>query len=154
MAEFSTIFFPTDMQFIPSPGAVEEGLAFVDTVYRGFHSVSVRQHETPGFISSGASFDRFFCPACDALVTAYDYADWWYRSPVTCPRDPLEVIDMPCCGTRLPFKRLELGHQAGFARFQIEVEGAGDVLVPNEYQLYQLESLLGCRLQRIVHVSD
>jgi hypothetical protein len=154
MAEFSTIIFPLDAHFMPQPGAVKESLALVDAVYRGFYPIQVRRYDTPGLVSSGANFDRFFCPACDALVTAYDYAEWWYSSPVSSPRGPTEIINVPCCGARVPFQHLDVDHHVGFARFQIEVEGAGEDVAPNEYQLHQLESLLGCRLKRIVHVTD
>ena len=154
MAEFTTIFIPADAQFIPAPQAVEEGLAFLDAVYRGFYPIEVHRHETPRFVSSGADFDRFFCPACDALVTAYDYSEWWYQSPVISPRGPLELITVPCCGAHVEFQHVGVGHHVAFARFQIGVEGAGESVAPNEYQLYQLETLLGCRLKRIVHVVD
>lgn len=154
MAEFTTIFIPTDKSFVPSDKAIEESVLFLDGVYRGYYPIESKKHSIPRFIGSGADFDRFSCPACKAVVTAYDYSDWWYRGPLQNIQDGNQIIKVPCCGTELQFNQFELGKHVGFAKFQINVEGAGEDVAPNVQQLHQLAVLLGCGVRRIIYVMD
>lgn len=154
MADFKTIFIPAVPHFIPAETAVQEGLTFLDGLYNGHYPIETSQYEQPSAVSTGADFDRFTCPACQALVTAYDYSDWWWQSPLSAPSDPQQIVKVPCCHREMQFKDFDFGNHVGFARFQIHVDGAGPFVAPNEYQLHQLELLLGCRLRKIVHVMD
>lgn len=152
MAEFKTIFIPVVLDYVPAERAVEEGLKFLDGIYSGDYPIEVKLHTNPCCVTSGVNFDRFFCPACQALVTAYDYSDWWWKSPLSAPSDPQQVVKVPCCNKEIKFKDFDFGNHVGFARFQIHVGGVGERVALNEYQLHQLEVLLGCRLQRIIQV--
>ena len=153
MAEFTTIFFPNDKYFVPSDKAIEEGVSFLDGVYRGHYPIQSQKHSAPRLIDSGADFDRFSCPACNATVKEYDNSEWWYTGPLHV-LDENQIIKVPCCGADLPFNQLGLGKHTGFAKFQINVEYAGEDVTPDTRELQQLESILGCEVRRLIYVMD
>ncbi|QLP99568.1 MAG: hypothetical protein HZY78_04270 [Burkholderiaceae bacterium] len=154
MAEFTTIFIPTDKSFVPSDQTIEEAVSFLDGVYRGDYPIETKTHSVPRFIDSGADFDRFSCPACKAVVKAYDYSDWWYTGPLQSIQNENQLIKVPCCHAELQFNQFDFGKHVGFAQFQINVEYAGEDVAPNDQQLHQLEAILGCSVRRIVYVMD
>jgi hypothetical protein len=154
MAQFTTIFISTDKRFLPSDRSIEESVAFLDDVYHGYYPIKTQKHLVPRFIESGADFDRFVCPGCAAVVIQHHWQDWWCSGSLSNYGGEDHVVKVPCCSAEFTLDQFDFGHRAGFACFQINVEGAGEGVAPNQQQIQQLEVLLGCRVRRIIDVMD
>ena len=153
MAEYTTVFFPTDKNFVPTNDAIERAIAYLNEVYLGHYSATSRVRAAPRFINSGADFDRFVCPACGKTVVAHD-GDWWYFNMWDNVVEETQLIKVPCCGASIPLNELGVSDQTGFATFQIELEGAGEDYLPNAEQQANLNEILGCNMRYLISVCD
>lgn len=154
MAEYTTVFFPSDKNFVPTNYAIERAIAYLNEVYLGHYSATAQVHAVPRFINSGADFDRFVCPACGKTVKAHDGSDWWYSNMWGNIVEETQLITVPCCGANAPFNELGVSNRTGFATFQIDLEGAGEEYIPDADRQAQLDEILGCSMRYLISVFD
>ena len=154
MAEYTTVFFPNNKNFVPTNDAIERAVANLNDVYLGHYSATSRVHAAPHFINSGADFDRFVCPACGKTVAAHDGSDWWYFNMWGNIVEETQLITVPCCGASVPFNELGVSDHTGFATFQIDLEGAGEEYLPDAVQQEKLNEIIGCNMRYLISVVD
>jgi hypothetical protein len=154
MAEFTTLIFPTDKDYVPTDEAIARVTAHLDELYLGHYEPTPKKHRGVSFLDSGAAFDRFTCPACGSTVRMHDPDGRWYACnwhDITHEDQPVTV---PCCSASVPFRDLGVSERTGFATFHFEIEGAGEDYLPNEEQFLHIGELLGCKVRHLISVLD
>ena len=154
MAEYTTLIFPTERNFMPSDGSIERAVAYLSDLYLGHYTLAAKKHSKARFLDSGADFDRFQCPACGCTVKAHNSLEWWYSGIWDEILQENQLVAVPCCRAHVPFEDLGVIHLTGFATFHIEIEGAGEDYLPSKAQLWQVGSLLGCKVRHLISVFD
>jgi hypothetical protein len=154
MAEYTTMFFPTDKNYIPTDEAIAHAIEYLEDVYRGHYSPVSQTHIKTRFIHSGADFDRFVCPTCGQTVKEHDDYEWWFTSILDNIVQDNQLVEVPCCGASVPFDMLGVSDRTGFATFQIDLEGAGVEYLPTPVQQAHLDQILGCPMRHLIAVFD
>jgi hypothetical protein len=148
---------PKDESFAPTASAIADAVAlmegfFPDRANEVVHATTPR----PRLVTSLDAFESLKCPPCGKTVERFDLAAdgkgaaWWvgFERRMSDSRDAgAEVLEMPCCGAQVKAGDVDLGADAGFARFTLSLYEAGDDNILSEAQEASLAKALGCEIR-------
>jgi hypothetical protein len=157
MAEFEIVVMPKDESFAPTPSAIATAVSlmegfFPDRANEVAHQTSPR----PRLVTSLDAFESLKCPRCGETVERFDLdedgegATWWdgFERRMRDSRDAgAEILEMPCCGAQVKAADIDMGADAGFARFTLSLYEAGDDNILSEAQESSLAKALGCEIR-------
>ena len=152
MTEYTTVFFPSDKNFVPASDAIERAIAYINDVYLGDFSPTWQVNAAPCFIHT--NFTRFVCPVCGETVKAHDGSDWWYSNMWDNIVEETQLITVPCCGASIAFNDLGVSDLTGFATFQITIEDANEDFIPDTGQRAKLDEIVGSNMRYLISVWD
>ncbi|MGW1028855.1 hypothetical protein ACWD4J_35125 [Streptomyces sp. NPDC002577] len=121
---------PTEPSWVPDEAHASAALAVVRAAVPAGWDYSVRTHDEVVFVDQGGNFESVSCPYCSSALD-----DWWQERMGEAAETSFSqlTVTTPCCGREVSLNDLDYRMPAGFARFEIEVEGPErDLLEPSE----------------------
>lgn len=109
--------------------------------------MSAEVSERNRFIDCGENLERIACPNCAREIEITFWQEWMDREA---EEDfPLNVVALPCCGTKKNLAELEYDWPQGFSRFSIEAMNPNIADLTAE-TVKQFELVLGCKLRKVL----
>jgi hypothetical protein len=151
MAEYYFKLIPTVPDYVPAAAGRERARERFASFVRDAQEVTAEVSEQVEFVCAMENFETVSCPACGTVL-----ADGWWGQAMDAAYGASRFSDLrvtvPCCGAATSLNDLIYHWPQGFARFVLSAfePQVDDV---QEWQLRELEDLLGCHLRKIwVHV--
>jgi hypothetical protein len=121
MSDFWMRVIPTVPGWLPSEDAAEVARQRMVELCPGARAVSAMTHDSVEFIDQGANLLAVRCPVCGSELDG----DWWGAAMGEAAEGEFTdlAVTAPCCGTATSLNDLAYDWPAGFARFELNVEG-------------------------------
>ncbi len=136
---------PTDPDYVPSSGQIQQALAIISANPLGSEP-AVKITDDVEFIDAGTNLSAVYCPLCGSEINWRWWADdAMNRAYATRFRDL--TIKTPCCGFQTNLNDLRYDWPCGFARFEISFLGPRRNLEPGMVE--RIAAALGTPLRKI-----
>jgi len=147
MSDNWIIIIPESANFVPSEEAQRKAVDLLKRLAPNSWEVIAEATPKIRFFDCGGNFSHVICPTCGKDLDIY----WWQDRMENEAEDgyPLSLIDMPCCAAKHRMDELRYDWPQGFARFSIEAMNP-DIADLSEKDLSEFESLLGCKVRKIL----
>lgn len=151
MSEFHYILIPTIPDYVPGAAAREAAVARLKSFVPDAQQVTAEVTEYVEFVPAMGNFETVSCPACGTILDD----GWWVRAMDAAYGESGFTdlaVTLPCCGAASSLNDLKYHFPQGFACFVLSAfePNVSDL---EDWQVRELEELLGCTLRKIwVHI--
>jgi hypothetical protein len=158
MSEVYLKIVPADMDFVPAADSYPKAIATLERFFPDGEECETTVYSSVSFIDQGEYIEAIHCSVC-GRTTRVDYLGGeddpgrrlWDYTMDRLDDTPAANVDlqMPCCGTLVPFTQLTFDWPAAFARFELSIHNPEPEESLNEAQLAELEAIFGCKLKQV-----